>query len=62
METKDIIIIAAAFMLAGFSLYRKYVRKNGGRPGSSSRKPGEKNNLRDQPDDYEPYTGKKGQG
>lgn len=60
MEKKDIIILAAAFVLAGFSLYRKYAKKQGGRtPDKSIRSFAPKGGLRDQPDDYEPYSAKK---
>ena len=58
MDTKDIIIIVAAFLMAGFSLYRRYIRKKGGNSGGSSGKSAEKDRLRDQPDDYVPYSGK----
>ncbi|HCM58773.1 MAG TPA: hypothetical protein DIS74_00015 [Bacteroidales bacterium] len=60
MENKDYIILAAAFVFAGFSLYRKYAKKKNdgltGKPGTGF---GKRGGLRDQPDDYEPYSGKK---
>ena len=60
MENKDYIILVAAFVIAGFSLYRKYAKRQNsgfsGKPGPSS---GRSGGLRDQPDDYEPYSGKK---
>ncbi len=59
MEKKDIIILAAMVSVAVFSLYRKYVSKKGKSPVSGMAKPVEKNNLTVQPDDYEPYSGRK---
>ncbi|NLE35782.1 MAG: hypothetical protein GX622_11815 [Bacteroidales bacterium] len=61
METKDIIILVVAFALAGFSLYRRYVKqKSMGGKGRSSGGIGPKRSLKDQPDDYEPYAGRAG--
>ncbi|MGE5419539.1 MAG: hypothetical protein ACM3UT_05095 [Chloroflexota bacterium] len=55
MENKDIIILAAALAFAGFSLYRKYVAKKGGKvPG----KPVNELDSAVRNDDYEPYSGK----
>lgn len=60
METKDIIIYAAIIALTGFSLYRKYVKKKGeGGPEKSTGYFTPRGSIRDQPDDYEPYDGKK---
>jgi hypothetical protein len=60
MEKKDYIILVAAFVIAGFSLYRKYARKQkSGFSGKSGSTSGRGGGLRDQPDDYEPYSGKK---
>ena len=59
METKDILILVAVFALSGYSLYRRYAKKNAGPAGSGSSKSQVKNSLKDQADDYEPYTGKK---
>ncbi|HNT93433.1 MAG: FeoB-associated Cys-rich membrane protein [Bacteroidales bacterium] len=60
METKDIIILIAVFALAGFSLYRRYAKqKSTGSAGRSAGGIGPKGSLKDQPDDYEPYAGKK---
>ncbi|MRR22944.1 hypothetical protein EG830_08190 [bacterium] len=58
METKDIVILAAVFALSGYSLYRRYTKKNGGTQGAGSLKNTSKNSLKDQADDYEPYAGK----
>jgi hypothetical protein len=58
METKEIILLIACFILMGFSLYRKYVKKSAEKkdnvpgPGSSSQF---SSSARD--DDYEPYSG-----
>ena len=60
MEKKDYIILVAAFVFAGFSLYRKYAKKqNGSSRDKSAGIFGKRGSLRDQPDDYEPYSGKK---
>lgn len=60
MEKKDIIIIVVAFALAGFSLYRKYIKKKEGSAGSTPHKKQGGSSLKDQADDYEPYSGRKG--
>jgi len=60
METKDIIIYSAVIVFTGYSLYRKYVKKQG--EGSPKKPTGiftPRSSLRDQPDDYMPYDGKK---
>jgi hypothetical protein len=60
METKDIIILAACLLAAGFSLYRKYMKKSAGNeksgfgPASTSQF-----SSHSADDDYEPYSGKK---
>lgn len=59
MEKKDIIILAAMVMVAGLSLYRKYASKKGKSPFTGMAKPAAKNSLSVQPDDYEPYSGRK---
>ncbi len=58
METKDIVILAAVFALSGYSLYRRYAKKNGGIQGAGPLKNTSKNSLKDQADDHEPYGGK----
>jgi hypothetical protein len=58
MESKDIILFAVVFAALGFSLYRKYVKKNKsdqsdpehGKTGSSF--------SAGKDDDYEPYSKK----
>ena len=60
MEKKDYIILVAAFVVAGFSLYRKYAKKQNDRTGEKSAGVfGKRGSLRDQPDDYEPYSEEK---
>lgn len=58
METKDIVILAAVFALSGYSLYRRYAKKNEGAGGAGALKNTSKNSLKDQADDYVPYSGK----
>jgi len=59
MEKKDIIILAAMSVVAGLSLYRKYAGRKGKSPLTGPAKPMEKSSLSVQPDDYEPYSGRK---
>jgi hypothetical protein len=59
MEKKDIIIYVAMLLLAGLGLYRRYMKKKSDAGSFSANKPREKNSLSAQPDDYEPYSGKK---
>lgn len=59
MEKKDIIIFTALLLLTGLSLYRRYMKKRSDAGAFSANKPPAKNSLSAQPDDYEPYTGKK---
>ncbi len=59
MDTKDIIILTAIVLLTALSLYRRYAakkKKEGGLPGGVPQKD---DSLTGQPDDYEPYSGKK---
>ncbi len=58
MSSKDIIVFVAAFTLAGFSIYRRYMRKNkagstDNKNSSSSAFPSSKKE-----DEYEPYNKK----
>lgn len=58
MEKKDIIILVVVFATIGFSLYRKYMKKkNESSSGSTPRKKSGRSSLKDQADDYEPYSG-----
>jgi len=59
MEKKDIIILAAVLVLASLNLYRRYAKKKGNSIGKAGGKTGGKSSLSVQPDDYEPYSGKK---
>ncbi|MRR20255.1 hypothetical protein EG827_08670 [bacterium] len=59
MEKKDIIIFAAVLALVGLNLYRRYAKKKGNLIGDTAKKAGGKGSLSVQPDDYEPYAGKK---
>ncbi len=59
MEKKDIIIYVAMLLLVGLGLYRRYMKKKSGAGGIPPDKPLQKNSLSVQPDDYEPYAGKK---
>jgi len=58
MESKDIILFAVVFAALGFSLYRKYVKKN--EPGQSDHKTGITGSSisSGKDDDYEPYSKK----
>ncbi|MGE5348124.1 MAG: hypothetical protein ACM3NP_02490 [Actinomycetota bacterium] len=60
METKEIIFLVALFALAGYSLYRRYIKKNTGVPGRSHGGSSDKGSLKGEADDYEPYSGTKG--
>jgi len=60
METKDIFILIAVLSFAGFSLYRKYMKKK--EAGDSQDKDSQSGSLfssHSKDDDYEPYSGKK---
>ena len=58
METKEILLLVACFLLVGFSLYRKYVKKstdkNNNAPGTGS---SSQFSSSSKDDDYEPYSG-----
>jgi hypothetical protein len=58
MKSKDILLIFVIIFAAGFSLYRKYARKNQPGAGSSARQPGSFPPSGQKDDDYEPYSGK----
>ena len=59
MEKKDIIILAAVLAMIGLNLYRRYAKKKGVSGGFAPTKTRDKSSLSGQPDDYEPYSGKK---
>jgi len=58
MEYKDIIVISVSFAAIGYTLYRKYVKKNQkGKPDQNQRISGSAfTSVKD--DDYEPYSKK----
>jgi hypothetical protein len=58
MESKDIIVIIFVLAALGFSLYRKYMKKNQpGQPDKKSHTKGSSfSSVKD--DDYEPYSKK----
>lgn len=62
MSTKEIILIVIAFAALGFSLYRRFIKKDKGVRGSQ---PGQRSESSfssfSQDDDYEPYSKGKGQ-
>jgi hypothetical protein len=59
METKEIIIFVCAFLALGFSIYRKMSGKNNNTQQGEKRASLKKGGFSSQPDDYEPYSGKK---
>ncbi len=59
MEKKDIIILAGMLALVGLNLYLRHAKKKGASGGFAAKKTGNKSSLSGQPDDYEPYSGKK---
>ncbi len=59
MDTKDIFIFVFVFSALGFSLYRKYVKKNqGGKPFQNPGTSGTGSSFSSVKDDYEPYSKK----
>jgi len=60
METKDIIILIACLLAAGFSLYRKYAKKSAGTDKKGyGKEPTSQFSSGSKDDDYEPYSGGK---
>jgi hypothetical protein len=60
METKDIFILIAVISIAGFSLYRKYMKKKeAGNVQDKDAQSGSRFSSHTKDDDYEPYSGKK---
>jgi len=59
MDTKEIIILVCAFLALGFSMYKKMSDKNKKGLQGENKSPVKKGGLASQPDDYEPYSGKK---
>ncbi|MCX6302967.1 MAG: hypothetical protein NTW82_12370 [Bacteroidia bacterium] len=59
MDTTEVILIAAALLALGFSLYRKFVKKDQGKSSYGQKeKPGSAFSLYSKDDDYEPYSKK----
>jgi hypothetical protein len=59
MKSTEVILLVATFAALGFSLYRKYNKKNQGKSGSGSRLlPGPFISSQSKDDDYEPYSKK----
>ena len=59
METKDIFIFIFVFAALGFSLYRKYVKKNQGeKPFQKTDTGSTGSSFSSVKDDYEPYSKK----
>lgn len=59
MSSTEIIFITALFLLAGFQIYRKYVKKDTDKPGTGSNKESDSSfSSISKDDDYEPYSGK----
>jgi len=57
MGTLEIILIAAAFLALGFSLYKKFVKKDQGKSGPLPHKSsGSSFSSHSKDDDYEPYS------
>lgn len=59
MEKKEVLILAVLLLLTGFNLYRRYVRKKDNTSDGGTTKAHGKSSLSVQPDDYEPYSGRK---
>lgn len=59
MSSSEVIVFALVFAALGFSLYRKYIRKDLGRPGSGqNRNAGSSFTSHPHDDEYEPYAKK----
>ncbi len=59
MDTKDIVLLAAMIMAVGFSLYRKYMKKNQEKFTGPSQGKDDSSFRRTSPEDeYEPYSKK----
>ena len=56
MDSKDIVIFAAVLAALGFSLYRKYAKKNQGNQRKQDKAGSSFPSTKD--DDYEPYSKK----
>lgn len=58
METKDILIFAFVALALGIRLYMNYMKKKRGTDPKGDKDSGRGEQLRGQPDDYEPYSKK----
>ena len=58
METKDILIFAFVALALGIRLYMNYMKKKKGTDPKGGKASGGRDQLRRQPDDYEPYSKK----
>jgi hypothetical protein len=60
MESKDILVFVLVFSALGFSLYRRYIKKNqGGKPLQKTGGTGNtSSSFSSVKDDYEPYSKK----
>ena len=58
METKDILIFAFVALALGIRLYMNYMKKKKGTDPKVGKASGRGEQLRRQPDDYEPYSKK----
>lgn len=61
MDTKDLVIIVVVAAAIGFSLYRKYMKKDQDK-SYGTKQPQSDSTFHTSPkdDDYEPYSGKQG--
>lgn len=58
MDSKNIFIVILVIFAVGFSIYRKYARKNQQGAGGISNVKGQVPQVNEKDDDYEPYSGK----
>lgn len=59
MEKSDVILFIAVFAALGFSLYRRYMKKNKGQTGGGgASQSGSSFSSHSKDDDYEPYSKK----
>jgi hypothetical protein len=58
MKSNDVIFAVIVLLAVGISLYRKYLKKEKEKAGSSPQKPAGSGSFHSVRDDYEPYSGK----
>lgn len=59
MDTTEVVLLVAVFTALGFSIYRKYIKKEQGKKTDSHASQSESLfQSRAKDDDYEPYSGK----